>query len=251
MNNATTRHRWRPTATTWLSAGLVISGYVLALSSSGWFLLLSALGAFGPGVLREIGWLRDKDELQLQAAHRAGYHAYLTCGIVAFVSLAYFQSGVHDIRDSQNLAMLFVALLWCTWSLSALLSYWGPRKTAARILVAFGSFWVVLMIINNSGREWSGWAALLIPSLLAIPFFVLAWSSPRWPRTSGILLLAISAFTLMLLAESSQNNTGVIEQVTKVLLFFGPLLACGVSLLSVRRGDDDYGLDGGLVSDQR
>jgi hypothetical protein len=71
-----------------------------------------------------------------------------------------------------------------------------------------------------------------------VPLFVLAWTSPRWPRTTGVGLLALSLFTLMLLAEPSQNNTGPIEQVIRVLLFSGPLLACGVSLLTVRRSDD-------------
>ena len=239
MNRAVTANRWRPTATTWLAGSFVVAGSVLAVLFGAWFLLAVAIGAFGPGVLREAGWLRDKDELQLQAAHRAGYHAYVTCGIAAFVSLAYFQSGGPDVADSQNLALLFLALLWCTWFLSALLSYWGPRKTAARILTAVGVFWLGLMIVNNIRFEWSGWPGLLVQSLPAVPLFVLAWTSPRWPRMTGVTLLALSFLTLMLLAEPAQNGTGPIEQVTRVLLFFGPLLACGVSLLTVRRGDDD------------
>ena len=240
MNKQATTERWQPTATTWLAGSLVVGGSVLAVLYGAWFLLLTALGAFGPGVLREAGWLRDKDELQLRAAHRAGYHAYVTCGIAAFVSLAYFQSGVRDVADSQNLALLFLALLWCTWFLSALLSYWGPRKTAARILTALGAFWVALMIISNLQPEWSGWPALLVQLLPAVPLFVLAFTSPRWPRITGIGLLALALLTLFLLAEPAQNGTGPIEQVIRVLLFFGPLLACGVSLLTVRRGDDDY-----------
>jgi len=240
MNSNATTKQWQPNATTWLAGSLVISGSVLAVLFGAWFLLLVAVGAFGPGVLREAGWLRDKDELQLRAAHRAGYHAYVTCGIAAFVSLAYFQSGVHDVADSQNLALLFLALLWCTWFLSALLSYWGPRKTAARILTAVGVFWLGLMIVSNFRAESSSLPTLLVQSLPAIPLFLLAWTSPRWPRTTGAGLLALSLLTLVLLAEPAQSNTGPIEQVIRVLLFVGPLLACGVSLLTVRRGDDDY-----------
>lgn len=239
MNRETTTRRWQPTATTWLAGSLVVSGSVLAGLFGAWFLLLAALGAFGPGVLREAGWLRDKDELQLRAAHRAGYHAYVACGIAAFVSLAYLRSGIRDAADSQNLALLFLALLWCTWFLSALLSYWGPRKTAARILTAVGVFWLALMIINNLGPGWSGWPALLVQSLPAVPLFALAWTAPRWPRTTGAGLLALSLLTLILLAEPARSDTGPIEQVIRVLLFFGPLLACGVSLLTVRKGDDD------------
>ena len=239
MNREATTERWQPSATTWVAGGLVIGGLVLAVLSSAWFLLLAAVGTFGPGVLREAGWLRDKDELQLRAAHRAGYHAYVTCGIAAFVSLAYFQSGIQDVADSENLALLFLALLCCTWFLSALLSYWGPRKTAARILTAVAVFWLGLMIVNNLLFEWSGWAALLVRSLPAVPLFVLAWTSPRWPRATGVGLLALSLFTLMMLAEPAENGSGPIEQIIRVLLLFGPLLACGVSLLTVRRGDDD------------
>lgn len=239
MNRKATTKQWQPNATTWLAGSLVIGGSVLAVLFGAWFLLLVALGAFGPGVLREAGWLRDKDELQLRAAHRAGYHAYVTCGIAAFVSLAYFQSGVHDVADSQNLALLFLALLWCTWFLSALLSYWGPRKTAARILTAVGVFWLGLMIVSNLRAESSSLLALLVQSLPAVPLFALAWTSPRWPRTTGVGLLALSLLTLVLLAEPAESGAGPIEQVIRVLLFFGPLLACGVSLLTVRRGDDD------------
>jgi hypothetical protein len=239
MNREATTERWQPTATTWVAGSLVIGGLVLAVVSSVWFLLLAAVGTFGPGVLRETGWLRDKDELQLRAAHRAGYHAYVACGIAAFVSLAYFQSGIQDVADSENLALLFLALLCCTWFLSALLSYWGPRKTAARILTVVAVFWLGLMIVNNLRPEWSGWVTLLVRSLPAVPLLVLAWTSPRWPRATGVGLLALSLFTLIALAEPAENGSGPIEQIIRVLLFFGPLLACGVSLLTVQRDDDD------------
>lgn len=244
MSRAATNERWQPTATTWLAGSLVVGGAVLAMLFGAWFLLLAALGAFGPGVLREAGWLQDKDELQLRAAHRAGYHAYVTCGIAAFVSLAYFQSGVREVADSQNLALLFLALLWCTWSLSALLSYWGPRKTAARILTTVGALWLALMIFISLRFEWSGWPALLVQSLPAVPLFALAWASPRWPRGTGAGLVALALLTLVLLAEPAQNGTGPIEQVIRVLLFFGPLLACGISLLTVGKADDDYDDEG-------
>jgi len=42
------------------------------------------VGAFGPGILRELGWLKDQDEFQRRAAHRAGYHAFAVTGLVAF-----------------------------------------------------------------------------------------------------------------------------------------------------------------------
>ena len=62
---------WRPSPVTVIAAALVIGG--MALTGVNWgFVGLVGLGTFGPGVLRELGWLRDKDEWQLRAAQRAG-----------------------------------------------------------------------------------------------------------------------------------------------------------------------------------
>ena len=232
MSKPAAPKRWRPTRTNLVAGGMVIAG--LALPSftnlSEWFLLLAALGTFGPGILREVGWLRDKDEFQRQAAHRAGYHAFLTVGLVAFVFVAFFRSSERTIKDPQELATFFLALLWFTWLLSSLLAYWGPQKTAARILYAFGSVWLVFTIASNVGSEWSGWAALLLHPLLASPFFVLGWLSGRRPRIAGILLLAVSV-CLFLLFGWWRGNLGLVTVGVTFILFFGPLLVSGVALL--------------------
>ena len=68
------RKRW-PTRTNLIAGGMVVAGFLLT-GISWWFLLLAAFGTFGPGILREMGWLRDQDEFQRQAVHRAGYHAF-------------------------------------------------------------------------------------------------------------------------------------------------------------------------------
>ena len=57
------RERWRPTRTTLVAGGLVLAGLFLT-EVNWWFLLLAGLGALGPGFLREVGWLHDKDEFQ-------------------------------------------------------------------------------------------------------------------------------------------------------------------------------------------
>ena len=88
MAESQVRQRWRPTQTTLVAGAVVIAGFWLT-SLSWWFLLLVALGTLGPGLLREIGWLNDKDEFQRRADHRAGYHAFLTTGFVAFVLVAF------------------------------------------------------------------------------------------------------------------------------------------------------------------
>lgn len=232
------RERWRPTLTSIVAGGFVIAGIALT-SVSWWFLLLAAGGTFGPGVLREFGWLHDRDEFQRQAAYRAGYHAFLTAGLIAFVLIAFFRSGERQLKDPQELATLFLAILWFTWFLSSLLEYWGPQRTAARILVAFGFAWFAFAVASNVGPEWTGWTALLMHPLLAAPFFVLAWLSQRWPRTSGVLLLVACAFFAQFFGVFESNNQALITRLITYVLFLGPLLASGVALLAMRSENEE------------
>ncbi len=231
MSRPATRKRWRPTRTNLIAGGLVIGGFLLT-EVNWWFLLLVAAGTFGPGILRELGRLRDKDEFQRQAAHRAGYHAFLTVGVVAFLLVAFFRTG-GTVEHPHRLVTFLLALLWFTWFLSSLLAYWGAQKTATRILIAFGSVWFVFAIISNLGPEWTGWLALLLHPLLAAPFFVLAWLSWRWPRIAGVMLLIVSVFLFRFIALPDIARTSIVEVLTGdvFILFFGPLLASGIALI--------------------
>ena len=237
MSETIARKRWRPTRTNLVAGGMVVVGFMLT-GISWWFLLLAALGTFGPGILREMGWLRDKDEFQRQASYRAGYHAFLTAGLVCFCLMAYFRSEERMVKDPEELATLFLAILWFTWFLSSLLDYWGPQKTAARILCAFGSVWLVFTIVSNLGSEWTGWTALLLHPLLTLPFFVLAWLSRRWPRTTGVLLLVASIFFLQLFGFFRSTPLGLVTRCITFTLFLGPLIASGIALLCSEKKDE-------------
>lgn len=225
--------RGRFPSATLIAAGVVIAGFVLS-ELNWWFFLLVGLGAFGPGILREMGWLRDKDEFQRRAHHRAGYHAFLTCGILACLLTSFFRSGERQIKDPQELATLFFALLWLVWLFSSLLAYWGPQKTAARILIGFGCALLAFTIASNVGSEWSGWPALLLHPLLTLPFFAMAWLSRRMPRISGAVLLASSVFFVLFFGMFQRDHIGLISEGVTFVLFIGPLLACGIALLAVR-----------------
>ena len=227
MSKSEPRKRWWPTRTNLIAGGLVIGGFLLT-EVNWWFFLLAAAGTFGPGILRELGWLRDKDEFQRQAAHRAGYHAFLTVGLVAFLLVVFFRTG-GTMEHPHRLVTFFLALLWFTWFFSSLLAYWGAQKTTTRILIAFGSVWLVFTVVSNLGPEWTGWLALLLHPLLAAPFFVLAWLSTRWPRVAGVMLLAVSVFFFQFFGLFSEGIEGVISDM--FILFLGPLLASGVALL--------------------
>ncbi len=107
----------------------------------------------------------------------------------------------------------------------------GPAETAARILYAFGSAWLVFAIASNVGSEWTGWAALLLHPLLTVPFFALAWISQRWPRVGGALLLVASVFFVRFFNLFQKEHVGLITEAITFILFIGPLLASGVALL--------------------
>ena len=165
-----------------------------------------------------------------EAAHRAGYHAFLTVGLVAFVLVSFFRSG-GTVEHPHRLVSFFLALLWFTWLFSSLLAYWGPPRAAAWILRVFGSVVLVFTIVSNLGPEWTGWAALLLHPLLAAPFFILAWLSGRWPRVSGLLLLSFSA--LLLFRWFGNDNLALITQGVHIAGFSGGWVS-GV------HNDDDY-----------
>lgn len=222
-------------ATGWISGAMVIAGLALAVTGAGWwFLLLMAAGAFGPGLLRELGWLGDQDEFQRRVAHRAGYHAFLVTGFVACVALAYTRSGTRTLPDAQDLSMLYLSLLGLTWMFSALASYWGARRTAFRVLTVFGVAWGAFNVVSNLGAPLTMAMQLLVTTL---PFFALAFLSRRWPRAAGALLLAAAAaFGWMFFG--GRGGLPLITRSITIVLFVGPLVTSAIALFAAREPDD-------------
>ncbi len=225
-----------------IAAGLVILGLLLMAFVAEGLLVVAGLGAFGPGILRELGWLKDQDEFQRQAAHRAGYHAYLIGGLAAVLAV----SGLRWRDASQNGAewiLLILVILWMTWLFSALLAYWGARKTASRVLLTFGAFWAVFVIASVIGESKNAAEFLLgslMGSIVVVPFLVLARMAGRWPRRrTGAVLLAVAALLLVMFVPPqvarSLNLPAML--VTDVLLIV-PLIGSGIALLR------DEGSDG-------
>jgi hypothetical protein len=246
MAESVARRRWRPTPVGLIAGSLVILGLVL-MEIDGGFLALAALGTFGPGILRELGLLRDRDEFQLRAAHRAGHHAYLVTGLIAFLLVAFVRSKEPGPVNPEPLITAFLVILWFTWLLSSLLAYWGPRRTASRLLMVFGSVWLVFAVLSNLGPEYRGILGVLIGASITLPFFALAYTARRWPRITGGILLACSAFFFYFfkLYEIFEHPLEMGRPVVLVL-FLGPLLASGIALLGVDSSEDESEEDGGV-----
>jgi hypothetical protein len=234
MTEATMPERtfsWRPSPVVLIAGGLVAAGFVLSNLGGPWWwaILLTGAGAFGPGLLRELGWLKDKDEFQLQAARRAGYHAFLATGLAAFLWIAFLRSGERHLKNPEELATFFAALLWFVWLFSALVNFWDARKTAFRILLVYGVAWLIFNIVGHLDNL----LAMVMQCLLTVPFFACAWLSRRWPRSAGLLLVASSIFfAQMILRLHQARGFGLVVSAITLLLFIGPLLASGIALLA-------------------
>ena len=228
MNRISDRLGWHPSPATLISAGVVTLGFLLT-DVSWWFIALSGLGAVGPGILRELGWLRDKDEFARRAAQRAGYHAFLVTALAGFVIAGYTRSGERHLRNPEELTTLFLALLWFTWLASSLLAFWGARRATMRILLGFGICWLLFCMADS----WQHPLGMLIHCLPAAPFFLLAWLSRRWPRVTGALLIVVGSLMYIVFRFWTNSRGGIISQTCTAVLLIGPLLASGLALLRV------------------
>ncbi len=225
-----------------IAGGLVILGLLLMAFVSEWLLVVAGLGAFGPGILRELGWIKDQDEFQRQAAHLAGYNAYLIGGLAAVLAVSGLRwRGAN--QDGAEWVALILVVLWVTWLFSGLLAYWGARKTASRVLFTFGAFWAVFVIASVIGESKNLGEFLLgslMGSIVVVPFLVLARMAGRWPRRrTGAVLLAVAALLLVMFLPAQVARPLHLPSmlVTDVLLLV-PLIGSGIALLRDEGSDD-------------
>ncbi len=224
---------WRPNRVGAVATILACGGVFLAITVDMSFLVLAALGTFGPGILRELGWLRDQDEFQRQATRRAGYHAYLAGGFAAILVVAVMRTGTASIEGPPLAAALVLVVLWLTWFFSSVLDFWGPRLAASRTLIVFGSFWLLFVVLSHVQEP----ASLFMESLVVLPFFLLAWVVRRWPRAGGVLLLGVAVGTTILFRFfrfQGADTDQVLSKALTFVLFEVPLLASGLALLRLK-----------------
>jgi hypothetical protein len=239
MADATSRGRVRrfPPLPVLTSGVLVITGILLSMFVAMGFLILVGLGTFGPGILRELGWLRDEDEFQRQAAYRAGYVAYLVGGSTAVLVVSLLKWREANLDGPVQWVALILIVLWGSWLFASLLRYWGARRMTSRLLVIFGLFWAAFVV----GGHWQEPAALLMESLVVIPFFVLAWSAHRFPRATGAVLLTLAATGFWFFFDLGRAFAGQPARLLTFVLLLAPLIACGVALTGAGGDEPDEG----------
>ena len=225
-----------------VAGGLVILGVLLWMFVNRGLLVVAGIGAFGPGILRELGWLNDQDEFQRQAAHRAGYHAWLVGGLAAVLILSALQWGKSGADVSIEWVGLVLALMWLTWLFSALLTYWGAKRTTTVVLLVFGSFWLLFGVATIISEAMDGTGSFdLATTLLGVmagisivgPFLIGAWAVYRWPRATGAVLIVIAALFAWKFGPWGMDDWST--QLLTLTLLALPLFACGTALLVEER----------------
>ena len=115
---------------------------------------------------------------------------------------------------------------WVAVPLIAIVVFGGLIASAIGFL-----FWLLFNVLGNLRDP----VAMVMQCLVALPFFVLAFSSRRFPRVTGVILLAFAIFAFVAFdlhtAFLSSENFG---KMAVILLLWLPLTYSGVSLLPVR-----------------
>lgn len=211
---------------------LVFLGALLAVTVDMRFLLLTGLGAFGPGFLREFGVLKDQDEFARLATYKAGYYAYLIAGSAAIILIAILKAGKVDLDDGVSQAFaIILAIIWLVSIFASFNRYWGVQKAVVRILIIFGSLWLVFILLSHGTEP----MALIMESLVVLPFFILAWLSLHWPRVAGSLIIMLAIFCFFLFRMYDPGPTRFMSTVLTFILFICPLIVAGFALLTQKQ----------------
>jgi hypothetical protein len=227
------------TPATWAAAALVTVGLALGVSVHRGWMILAAAGAFGPGVLRQAGLLKDFDELQKQAAAKAGLRAYLATGVTLFVALIAQTWNRLDLGPDLVPASLVLAVAMVVYYASYCLSFWDARIATSWVLLTFGALWLAFVLMSHGGEPA---AALVEGALVPGPFLLGALLCRKWPRAVGAALLAACAgliycFGLWQIGDAeSRAHAGRMYTIVLIPL---PLAIAGLALLTASRGDED------------
>lgn len=181
-----------PTVASLVALASSVIGLVLGLTAHPLLLILMGAGFFGIPLLRELGVLKDLDEFQTLVSRRAALHAYIAAGLAltAIVLLARWNGLPEGSRPSDVVLTLMVVVYY----LSYVTRFWDGRKAGTRILLAFGAFWLVFVVLSEMGR----WPALLLELLaVPLPLIVAVFLGRRFPRVTGAVLLALAVFHLV------------------------------------------------------
>lgn len=214
------------------AVALVTIGLLLGTTVHMGFLALLAAGAFGPGLLRQLGWLADLDEFQREAAAQSGLRAYLVSSVLLMAVVIAENWSVLSLSHDQVPASTVVILMFVVYYSSYCLSFWEARVAVSHVLLAFGLFWLGFVVLSHVHRPLTFLVeALVVPG----PFILGAVLCRRWPRAIGLVLLVAcvaSVFVFRLAPIGAASSQEVWRKAFVFVLIPVPLAVGGVALLT-------------------
>lgn len=224
-----------------IALALVVLGLALGAAVHKGFMILMAMGAFGPGVLRQFELLNDLDDFQKEAAAQAGLRAYLVAAIFLMVVIVSQGWNVLSLSSDEVPASAVVTMMLVVYYASYCLTFWDTRKAVSRILFAFGFLWLAFSVMSHGNEP-----MVLLGEGLVVPgpFILCAFLCSWWPRAIGLVLLVASVGAIIffnMLPASDMDSQRVFRNIFMIVLIPLPLAVSGIALITVHRGDASSG----------
>lgn len=223
-----------------IQAAVTATGIILWMTVGKEWILLAGIGAFVPGILRELGVMRDLDEFQRGASRRAAFHAYLVGGLATACIVTGLHLGGGAVDHPAEMVTLILVILWMVWLFSYLHAFWGPQRTASTVLLAFGAFWLLFAVLDGAsepGTPGEKAVGILVHLVFVAPFAIGAFAAMRWPRPTGWLLVVTGVAMVYFIGKPSPMSWTT--QLLTLTLLGVPVLASGVGLVRMTPEDGD------------
>jgi hypothetical protein len=200
----------------------------------------AALTLFTPALLRETGVLRDGGERALQAARRAGFHAFTLLVIFFLISHALVRSGVivEDISSATPILneSYLRGLLVGTYLVSYVMQLLGPRDGSFAILLGAAMLTLAPVPASLIGQRTSGFGTTGVVALLALAAVLTtaAFTLRHRPRAVGWALsgtFLAGALAVLILGRQSLPAEAKLSAIVQLGLVCG---STGFALLKWR-----------------
>jgi len=196
--------------------------------------LLIVIGLFGPGVLRELGVLKDQDEYQAGAARRAGHRAFLAGGVTILL-LIHFKPWPDGPPMSSEMPVIplstVILVMLLTYLCSYLLEYWGARRGAAAILGTMAVIGAVGAALDELPDLWH----FLVDLRFTAGFLLGIAISRRYPQVAGLYLFVV--VFLILINHFAFPATDPSRLMLLAVLVLPPL-AAGIAVIKESANED-------------